>query len=501
MLLSQQFSSAAQNNLSHPALRYLGKETSYANLRTSIARLSYLYQNSLGDHPRVAFLTQNSPAVIATFFALTNIRALSIPIAPDLPPDQTLEWIKSAKPTHIAVTSDLIDKARDLLHEAHLSIPLIEIEKKHGGEYDTTFTPPPENMPNEKDVVLLLRTHGSVEKPRFTAFTHKQLHHAAFCLKAPYHSLPSDRFLTTMNWSHPFAFTHGMLFPLLTGATCIIDHGLQAGEFLDFIVESRVTRLLGTPPFFHKLLVTCRNEKKLLPGVKSVTVGLGMISHELRKAFQMLKVKVSQCYGQAENVWTITMEDLTETEPTGGRGLPGLKYKVLDSQGDLIDSKDSRAGLLAVTGATVMNGYPDMDKETKSALRGTWLYTGDIARLEGDGDDLRIHFIGRKEDVVEVDGEFTLPNSVDRILRSIPGVKDGAAFVSKTSKNTPIVVAAIVKQENHVLSEKQVLDACTPHVHSQLLPKAVVFTDYIPREAGGGVHYSRMRGQFSGITV
>jgi long-chain acyl-CoA synthetase len=459
MLLSQQFSTVAQNNLSHPAFRYLGKESSYATVRTAIARLSYLYQNTLGDNPRVVFLARNSPAVITTFLALTNIRAVSIPMDPDLPPEESMEWIKAAQPTHIAVTSDLVDKARDLIHEMHSSAQIIEIEKKQGGEYDTTFTPPPDNMPNEKDVILLLRTHGGTEKPKLTAFTHKQLHHAAFCLKAPYHTLPTDRFLTTMNWSHPFAFVHGMLYPFLTGATCVIDHGLQAVDFLDFIVESRVTRMVGTPPFFHKLLVNCRNEKKFLPGVKSVTVGLGQMSPELRKAFNMLKIKVSQCYGQAENVWTITMEDMAQTvvEIGGGRPLPGIKYKVIDNEGDTIDSKDTRMGLLAITGPTVMNGYPNMDQETKNSIRGTWLYTGDMARLEGDGDDLKIHFLGRKEDVIEVDGEYILPTSVDHILKSLPGVKDAAAFVTKTSKNMKVIAAAVVKVENYPLTEKQIV--------------------------------------------
>jgi long-chain acyl-CoA synthetase len=502
MLLSQQFSTIAQNNLGHSAIRYLGKETSFGTIRTQIARLSYLYQNTLGDNPRVAFLARNSPAMITTFFALTNIRAVSIPVDPDLPPDETMEWIKAAQPTHIAVTSDLVDKARDLIHEMHLSAQIIEIEKKQGGEYDMTFTPPPENMPTEKDVILLMRTHGRTDKPKFTAFTHKQLHHSVFSLKAPYHTLPTDRFITTMSWAHPFAFVHGMLYPFLTGSTCVIDHGLQAVEFLDFLLDSRVTRIVGTPPFFHKLLVNCKNEKKFLPGTKSITVGLGQMSAELRKAFNMLKIKVSQCYGQTENVWTITMEDIAsaEVEMGGGRPLPGMKYKVIDKEGDTIDSKDSRIGLLAVTGPTVMNGYPNMDQETKNAIRGTWLYTGDMARLEGDGDDLKIFFLGRKEDVIEIDGEYILPTPVDKVIRSLPGVKDAAAFVTKTSKNQKVVAVAVVKVENFALSEKQVTDACTAHVHAGLMPRAVAFTDFIPREPGGGVNYGRLRGQFSGIT-
>src|SRR5262249_24581230 len=155
------------------------------------------------------------------------------------------------------------------------------------------------------------------------------------------------------SWAHPFSFIHGMLFPMMNGMCAVIDHGLQAAEYLDFLIESRVTRLVGTPPYYLKLLITSKNEKKPPVGIKSATVGLGQLSNELRRVFQVLKVPAPHVYGMSENVWTIAMETIEETslEPgVHGKALPGMKYKVMDDNGDEIEGAERRTGPLAVAG-------------------------------------------------------------------------------------------------------------------------------------------------------
>jgi long-chain acyl-CoA synthetase len=369
MTIYEQFLTNSSKHIPRPAFRYLGKETSYNEVRLRISRLSYLYQHELGPASkgaRVAFIARNSPAFFKTFFALTNIRATVIPLNPDAPPSEWSEAFKETHPTHVAVTSDLLDTVREFLSSERLTLPIIEIEKKQGGEYDTSFTPPPDNKPVDTDTALLLSAGGTSGKRKFIAINHKQLHHAANAIRGSYKVLPTDRMLTTLSWAHPFSFVHAMIFPLMNGMTLVIDHGLQAVEFLDFLTESRVTRLAGVPSFYLKLLMTCRNEKRPLVGIKSATVGVGMLSHELKRAFEVLKIPAPHVYGQVENVWTIAMEsvDSVNTESgVHGRGIAGLKYKVMDSNGDEIISKERRVGMLAVSGPSVMTGYYGKEHE------------------------------------------------------------------------------------------------------------------------------------------
>jgi long-chain acyl-CoA synthetase len=506
MTIYEQFLTTSTKHIARPCFRYLGKETSYNEVRLRIARLSYLYQHELGPtskDARIAFIARNSPAFFQTFFALTNIRAVVVPINPDSPPSEWTEAFKATHPTHVAVTSDLLGTVREFLSSERLTIPIIEIEKKQGGEYDTSFTPPPENKPLDSDPVLLLAAGGTATgKRRYISINHKELHHAASAIRGCYKALPTDRMLTTLSWAHPFSFVHAMLFPLMNGMTLVIDHGLQAVEFLDFLTESRVTRLAGVPAFYLKLLMTCRNEKRPLVGVKSATVGIGMLSHELKRAFQVLKIPAPHVYGQVENVWTLAMESIESVNTESGvygRSLAGLKYKVMDSNGDEIEGNERRTGMLAVSGPSVMTGYygKEHEKETKSALRGSWLYTGDYAALEGDGEELKLEFIGRREDILMIDGEPSSLGRMDAVLRKIPGLQDAAGFVVKNSKNHSVPLAVLVKNQASPLSEHQVVTFCKENMEDAICPQAVIFTEAIPRDIGGNVNHHKLRAQYA----
>lgn len=498
MLLAQQLASVATKNTSRAAFHYLGKDINYGEVRTRIARLSYLFLHDLGAQARVAFFASNHPSMAICFFALSNTRAVSIPLDPRWSREEIEACLRETKATHLAVTSDLTSVARELLQTARLNLPLIEIEKKQGGEYDTSYSPPADNPPAETDTILLLRTGSGGSKPRFAAFNHKQLQFAAVCLRGKYHVLPSDRILTPLSWANPFAWVHGVLFPLLTGSTCVVHHGAEAKELLDFLINAHVTRIAAHPPFFLKLLVTYKNEKRTPGGIKSVTAGLGELMPELQKAFQLLKIGAAQCYGQTENVWTISMQD-TENPASGGTALAGLKYKVIDANGDEIPGPDKRTGPLAVSGPTVMTGYPGKEKETKLALRGTWLHTGDIATLEGEGEELRITFLGRKDEVLAVDGDFTPLREIDRVFKGMQGIQDGASFLVKDSQGESRLVCAVIKIPGSALTEQQIIGLIGEKLPSGLVPKAVAFTDYIPRDFAQNVQRGRLSAQFSGL--
>lgn len=501
MILTNQLIMNTSKDLSKAALRYLGKDMTHSEFRTRVSRISYLLIHEIGHNCRVAFLARNSPSIAVAFFALTNSCSVTIPVDPDKPPAEIAEWIRTTKATHVAVTNDLLSKARDIIAAERLNVKIIEIEKKMGGEYDPSFTPAPDHQPKENDTVVIFRTGGISGKPKYVTMNHKQLYAAAQALKLAYKLSPTDRITTSMNWAHPFAFIHGMLFPLMMGGTMVIDHGMENKEYLEFLSDSRVTRIIGTPPMFLKLLLACRAEKRGMPTVRTVVVGLGQLQPELFRAFQALKIGVAHVYGMSEAGWTIAMEDPADAEGRApgcvGKPLTGYKYKVMDEQFDEREG-DSREGYLAVAGPSLMTGYLDREKDTKSVLRGTWLYTGDYARLEGEAENMKMTFLGRRDELIIEHGMITSVHEVDWALKGGPGVEDGAGFAMKDSRGKNIVAAAVVKVLKSPLNEKAVIDLCASKLSGELVPKVVVFTDAIPRDAGGNVNRIKLRAQFAG---
>lgn len=511
MILSDALIATAAKNLQRPAVRYLGKEVSYADLKSRVGRLSYLFQKEIGHGARVAFIARNSPEWIISFLAITNIQSIPVPVDPECTDDEIISWLREVRATHVLVSEDLLGRVRDVLRRAGLNLPVVEFERKKGGEYDPVYKPPAEHTPKETDVAAIFRSAGTIGhegKCKLVKLNHKQLQFAATSLKRPYHLNPSDRFLTTQSWAHPFAFLHGILFPILSGATAVVDHGLQNLEFLDFLIENRITRLVDHPKFFYRLLVICKNEKRTLPGIKSVVIGRGRTLTDVAKVFALMKIPCLPVYGLSEIGWTVAMGD-RETVPlpedgVKGVGLPGFQYKVVDTNGDEVEGEDEREGQLAVTGPAVMTGYDHPDEKmataiSKTALRGTWLYTGDIVRLKGPRESPEITFLGRKEDLYFHEGRYYSPEIYDRALKGAPGVEDAAGFVVVGSGGAKGMGCAVVRVEGMAVTESGLLERLSAQFSGAEVPIALVFTDSIPKDRVGIVKRSALRARFSGM--
>jgi long-subunit acyl-CoA synthetase (AMP-forming) len=280
-------------------------------------------------------------------------------------------------------------------------------------------------------------------------------------------------------------------------------------EYVKFLLESKVTRLIGTVSSLQKLRVACGEEKRSLPGIKSITVGVGSISKDLYDDYTGMGIQVSQCYGQAENAWTLTMQNIDFENDmffwekgAVGKGLPGVKYKVIDSQGDEIPGSGFRKGQLAVSGPTVMLKYAENDEDTKKAIRGTWLYTGDLVEVDGEEDKMSVIFLGRKEDALIVKGKFVILDSLNSVFQSDSLknlVREGAVFWVKNSQNKQAVVCVVVKAEHRTLTDKEVINCFIENGSGDLTPVAVAFTDSIPKELSGQPNAWKLRRQFSSL--
>lgn len=506
MILSQALNIVAQKNPTAIAVLDLGKELSFADLKKRVGQLSFLYQAEIGHGSRVAFLSQNNLSVILSFFAFSNAGILSYFVNLKDSDEKVIRELKDLEITHIAISGDQLSRANELIRTSGRSLTIVEIEKKKGGEYDPSFSPPPEHPLKETDQVLALKMSEFGEDQKYILFTHKQVYIAANSIKKHYHVGPNDRFFTTLSWAYPFALIHGMLFPLLAGATCAIDPQSDPNEqkeYVDYLSKYKINRFVNVPKYFYHLLAICKVAKYTLPNVKSITVGMGQIPLALRKTFELLKIPVVHCYGRVENIWTIAMGDTENPSPVENiqyRPLPGYKYKVMDENGDEIDTEEAREGPLAVMGGAVMTAFFHPDeaaaaKATKQTIRGGWFYTGEVARLEGkEPESLTITPLGRAEDVIRDGHEYFLSEPVDEFAKQMKGVSDAAGFV-RIVKGKPALACAVVRV-GKALDEKEVLDFLKAKLGWKA-PTSVHFTDEIPKDEFDHVNRGALQRIFS----
>jgi fatty-acyl-CoA synthase len=93
-------------------------------------------------------------------------------------------------------------------------------------------------------------------------------------------------------------------------------------------------------------------------------------------------------------------------------------------------------------------------------------------------------------------GENVYPAEVEEVLYQLPGIAEVAVIGVEDDKWGEVGRAVVVAAPGAELSEADVIDYCRGKVGNYKLPKSVVFTDALPRNATGKVLKHELRSKF-----
>lgn len=198
---------------------------------------------------------------------------------------------------------------------------------------------------------------------------------------------------------------------------------LRPWRWLELLAEARAT-LTVAPNFGYELAVRRAGPAKHLD--------LSRLRHALdgsepvhratldgfERRFVLPKGTVRPVYGLAENTLGVCFGDGAAADlawegravPSVGRPLPGTFVSTRLENGAV--APEGTVGEIAVRGPGLMTGYFRAPAATAAALRGGWLYTGDLGVVQGG----RLHVTGREKDLVIKNGRKFHPYDIERIV-------------------------------------------------------------------------------------
>ncbi|MGH7133900.1 MAG: AMP-binding protein, partial [Phycisphaerales bacterium] len=218
---------------------------------------------------------------------------------------------------------------------------------------------------------------------------------------------------------------------------------------------------------------------------------------DLRIAMEVFGCQFALGFGQTEmNPLTTVFPPEYQLSHAGSVGLPvpNVQVGIMDDAGNLLPPGE--AGEIVYRGPHAMEGYLRNPEATAEAFAHGWFHSGDIGRFDADG---LLWFADRKKDVIKTGGENVASIEVEKALYDgEPRIQEVVVVGLPHQRWTEAIVAIVTPKPGAELTEDDVLAAARRRLSGFKVPKAVIFTDKMPRTATGKVQKNVLRDQHQG---
>jgi len=354
---------------------------------------------------------------------------------------------------------------------------------------------------SEDDSCGLYFTSGTTGDPKPILLAHKNMEHAAVTEQKHHRQSHDDNFILLPPLYHTGAKMH-WFGNLLSGSRATLLTEISPRYIFEAVSSERGTIVWLLVPWAHDILVAIErgeldpNDYDLSSwrlmhiGAQQVPTSLVMRWKEIFPDMQY-----DENYGLSESTGPgVVHLGIDNVDKVGATGKPGYKWeaRIVDDEGS--DVPAGQTGELIVKGPGVLQEYYKNPQKTAETIRGGWLYTGDVAKMDEDG---FIYIVDRKKDVINSGGENIYPAEIEELLESHPKVYDVAVIGVPDERLGEIVAAVIDPKPNQTLTEDEIKDFCEAKLPRYKRPRRVIF-DKVPRNPTGKLEKPQLRQKYSG---
>ncbi len=323
-------------------------------------------------------------------------------------------------------------------------------------------------LPGPADVAAMQLTSGTTSGPRICVWDHKAILAALDGMATVMGLSSSD---LCVNWTplyHDMGLVNNFFLCLARGVPLVMlspqDFVRRPALWLQSLSQTGAT-ITWSPNFGFALTARKAKDSEMeglrLDHVRAFWNAAERIHletfDEFHRRFSTLGVRreaLKTNFGCAENIGGATFSGLEELPPcehidrrlldergiaqispasdaaekvtivSAGRAHPGVTVRILSPRGRVLS--DGQVGEICLETLSSMLRYHKNMHETRRALRGGLLHTGDLGYLR-NGD---LFWVGRLRERITIQGKKIDPSAFDRIFASTPGLREGcfAAF-------------------------------------------------------------------------
>ena len=439
------------------------EQYTYADLNELATRAAAFFASeSIKPGDRVMLFSHNAPEWGMTYFGVLKAGASCIPVDPESSTEEIVNFARAGDAAGIVLSKKLEQEhptLRQRFGEEGLTLRV--------WTFDEVFALPDEQTEDQRIALLprkihaqsvasLIFTSGTTGRPKGVMLSHRNLTSMVSMLSSVFDMSTKDGVLSVLPLHHTFEFSTGFLTPLSRGAQITYLPDLTGEALAKAIKNGHVTGMVGVPALWELLHRRIKNKlfersdwigrtaeglikanawlrekspfnlgpiifypihEGLGGRIRYFISGGSALNEKVQQDFQGLGFTILEGYGltEASPVLTVTRPENRMLTGSVGKPLPGVQVKILAPD-------NTGVGEVIARGPNVMLGYYDDEEATRNAIVERWLYTGDLGKLDDEGN---LYLVGRsKEIIVDTNGKNVYPDELEELYADSPYIKE-----------------------------------------------------------------------------
>ena len=344
----------------------------------------------------------------------------------------------------------------------------------------------------------LVHTGGTTDLPKTVAHSHRSLLTLFLVLAVtdPDYCRPGTRQLLITPMSH-VSGVGSTVMQSQFGNTVVPLPRFDPAAVLEQIETHRITSTLLVPPMLQRVVDHPDAERRDLSSVVNIMYGASPITESLleRSRSRFTNAGFAQLYGMTEAMCPVM---LTPADHRPGHHMRSAGRAAYQTDLRVVDADDNdlpvgECGEILLRGPAMMHGYWGDPEATAEVMRGGWMHTGDVGRLDEDG---FLYVVDRLKDVIIVGGDNVHSTEVENAVASHPDVAACVVIGVPDGETGERVHAVVVLRPGADEDAEQLRKHCASLLAEFKIPQGWEFLPELPVAPTGKVLKRELRAPY-----
>lgn len=439
----------------------------YRELRERAARLAAgLASRGVARGDRVAAVARNRLESVELLWACQWLGAVLVPLSHRVP--------------RADIDYCVVDSGAKLLLEADEDLAPLRARSEHPGALEL----------DDREPAIMLYTSGTTGRPKGVPRSHRADRAAGLSQVLQHGYLAGDRTLGVMPLYHTMG-VHSLIAMALLGGCYVCQRDWDAAGALELIESERVTSLYLAPTLFHDLVESPATEARDRSSIDVIGYAGASMTRALaeRCSHAFAPRRFFNHYGSTE-IYTFSLHPDQAAKPgCAGRAALNARLRLLRPDPDATPADEAGPGedgqvACHLSSDEAFAGYWNRPDADAKALRGGWYLTGDLGRLDADGE---LWLVGRVDDMVISGGENIHPLEVEEVLARAPGVREVAVVGAPDDRWGQRVVACVIAEAGVTAEQLDAFCLASAGLARFKRPREYRFVEALPKSPSGKI--------------